>query len=227
MTDPAAKAEILRSLRRLVRGLSALFWGLPFTLLVSVQNAVTDWLRPLGMLPPLAGALVLFLGVRELGFFQRQERVWTQAVERAQLLALVNLGLTPFVFFWSRLPHIPFYLQMVGLLALGGLLFLLSLNCLLQRLTAMLPDVSLREDTRLFTSLNLMLMLAVVGLLGLYYVLTQIDSLPLPVIRLLDFLFAARRALLVLLVLLPVAMTMTLLWKTKEVVLSGVFGVEQ
>ena len=46
--------ELLRSLGRLIRGLSALFWGLPMALLVCVQTAKMEWLRPLGIFPALA-----------------------------------------------------------------------------------------------------------------------------------------------------------------------------
>ena len=39
MSDTLAKPELLRSLGRLVRGLSALFWGLPAALLICVETA--------------------------------------------------------------------------------------------------------------------------------------------------------------------------------------------
>ena len=38
MPDPAPNVELLRSLGRLVRGLSALFWGLPLALIVCLPN---------------------------------------------------------------------------------------------------------------------------------------------------------------------------------------------
>ena len=53
MTSP--NAELLRSLGRLARGLSALFWGLPATLVICAETAKADWLKPLGLVPALAG----------------------------------------------------------------------------------------------------------------------------------------------------------------------------
>jgi len=67
----------------------------------------------------------------------------------------------------------------------------------------------------------------IAGLLAavaLYQTLASVNELPAIIIRLLDILYATRRAWLLLLALLPLAMTMTLLWKTKEVVLSSIFG---
>jgi len=45
--------ELLRSLGRLARGLSALFWGLPVALIVCVQAAKTDAPERFGAVPPL------------------------------------------------------------------------------------------------------------------------------------------------------------------------------
>ena len=225
----APKAALMQSLRRLVRGLSVLFWCLPLALLVCVEGAVglqnnaSAWLHAMGILPPVLATALLLFGVRELGHFQPQERIWQESLDRAKLLGLVNFGLSPFVFWWNRLPGELAFSVSVGLLALSGLLFLFNLNHVLQRLAAMLPDETLRADTQLFTSLNLGLMLAVLALLGVYALLDQVDSLPQLLIEFLDRLFEARRGLLVLLILLPVAMTMTLLWKMKEVVLASVF----
>ena len=60
MTPP--NPQLLRSLGKLARGLSALFWGLPATLLISAETARADWLKPLGMLPLLATAVVAATG---------------------------------------------------------------------------------------------------------------------------------------------------------------------
>src|SRR5512141_2158103 len=109
MSETAPKAELMRSLRRLVRGLSVLFWGLPLTLLVCVRTMLSEWLRPLGILPPIITTALLLYGLIELGSFQRQERVWVSALDRAKLLAIVNVGLSPFVFWWNQLPEVTLY----------------------------------------------------------------------------------------------------------------------
>ncbi len=223
---PMTSPDLLPSLRRLVRGLSALFWGLPSTLLVCVLMAVAEFPRALGSLPPVATTGLLLFGVFELARFQPQERAWQAALDRAKLLALVNFGLSPFVYFWSRLPTESYYFQTVIALAFTGLLFLYQLNHVLQRLAAMLPDETLREDTRFFTRLNLTLMLLALASVGGYHLLARLDYLPQSLIEALELAQTARIrfALVVVLVLLPVSMTMSLVWKTRDVVLGSVFG---
>ena len=223
MSDTAPKAELMRSLRRLVRGLSALFWGLPLTLLVCVRTTVSEWLRPLGVLPPIMTTVLLLYGLFQLGYFQRQERVWVHSLDRAKVLAIVNVGLSPFVFWWGQLPQVPFYFLTVGLLMLSGVLFLFNLNFVLQRLAAMLPDETLRLETRFFTSFNLYLLFTLIGLVALYLILQQMNSLPMIVVQLVRAVDSGRQWLLIFLILLPLAMTMTLIWKIKEVVLASVF----
>ena len=237
MSETAPKAELMRSLRRLVRGLS-FFWGLPLTLLVCVRTTVSEWLRPLGILPPILSNVLLLYGLMQLSYFQRQERVWVHALDRAKILAIVNVGLSPFVFWWNQLPQVPFYFLAVGALMLSGLLFLFNLNFVLQRLAAMLPDETLRMETSFFTSFNLYLLVAVVALAALYLILERLDGLPTLLVEdpghlhpglrglvgaVLHGIESSRHWLLVFAILLPLAMTMTLIWKIKEVVLASVF----
>ncbi|MFO1497809.1 MAG: hypothetical protein U1G07_05345 [Verrucomicrobiota bacterium] len=223
MSETAPKAELMRSLRRLVRGLSILFWGLPLTLLVCVRTTLSDWLRPIGILPPILTTVLLLYALFQLGYFQRQERVWVHALDRAKLLAVINIGLSPFVFWWNQLPHVPFFFLAVAILMLSGLLFLFNLNFVLQRLAAMLPDETLRMETKFFTSFNLYLLVAVLAFVALYIGLQQINSLPVLVVQVIHAIESSRQWLLVFLILLPLAMTMTLIWKIKEVVLASVF----
>jgi hypothetical protein len=222
MTD-SAKAELMHSLRRLVRGLSTLFWGLPLTLLVCVRTTASEWLRPLGILPPIVTTAIILYGLWQLGQFQKQERLWIQTLDRAKALAMINIGLSPFVFWWNQLPHVTFYFLAVSGLMLSGLMFLFTLNVVLQRLAAMLPDETLRMETRFFTVLNLYLLASVVALATLYLVLQFISSLPAILSHLLRAVASGREWLLVFMVLLPLAMTMTLIWKIKEAVLASVF----
>src|SRR6185295_17550963 len=145
MADSAPNAELLSSLGRLARGLSALFWGLPVGLVICVQTAKGDWLRPLGVRRPAAATGLLFYALTLLGHFQKQERVWRAALDRARVIALINLGLSPFLFWWSKIPSNSFFSVIMNVVILTGLLFLFSLNPMLQRLTAMLPDEALRQ----------------------------------------------------------------------------------
>jgi hypothetical protein len=227
MSEPVPKAELLRSLGRLVRGLSALFWGLPIALVVCFHTARADALRSLGVAPPLFSTGLLVYGLWQLGDFQKQERVWRNALDRARVLSLVIFGLSPFLYWWNQSPAQVFFLVMVLVLIVCGLLFLGSLNHVLRRLGAMLPDEALRLETRQFTALNLNLLLATFILAGAYVGLGLFARLPLWLRTAAAVLDRGSLWLLVLLVLLPLAMTMALLWKTKEVILDNVFGAQR
>jgi hypothetical protein len=221
---PPPDPDLMPSLGRLVRGLSILFWVLPLNVVASVQTARTSLLGGLGMLPPILTNATLLYALILLGHFRRQERVWTESLDRARLLALFGLGLSPFLYWWRLMPEVVHYQVAVAAAAATGLAFLAATNRILRRLTAMLPDETLRLEARLFTNLNL-------GLLGGTLFLGAVavawisggtpSGWPQPLARLLFHLGSA--ALLVLL-LLPLALTMTMIWKVKEAILSSVFG---
>jgi hypothetical protein len=224
MPELEDNSRLLWSLGRLVRGLSALFWGLPLTLLVSVGVARMGWFRDLGMLAVLvANGLVLY-GLWQMGAFQPQERIWRAALDRARLVALVNCGLCPYLYWWSRLPTNEFFATMVLLATCCGLIFLISLNLVLHRLSAMLPDETLRAETRSFTRLNRLLLVLMLLLVVAYGSLRWWPGLLNHLGVLVYWVQTLGFWIIIFLVLLPLAMTMALLWKTKEVILENVFS---
>lgn len=227
MPDTPPNPELLHSLGRLVRGLSALFWGLPVALIVCIGTATAGWFPFYREAPPVATTALLLFGLWQLDSFQKQERPWRNALDRAKILALINLGLSPFVFWWNRHPESRFFDASLALLVVTAWLFLFVLNTVLLRLGAMLPDETLRYETRQFTSVNQILLVAFAAFTGLRMALAHIPELPqqfAPVLALSD---RAGTLLLALLGLLPLAMTMALIWKTKEVILDSVFGVKK
>jgi hypothetical protein len=227
MPDAAPNAELLRSLGRLVRGLSALFWGLPIALIVCFHTARTDGFQSFNVAPPLLSTGLLVYGLWQLGDFQKQERVWRSALDRARIFSLITFGLSPFLYWSNRVPNNAFFSAMVLLLALSGLLFVGSLNQVLQRLGAMLPDEGLRLEIKQFTALNLNLLLSTFLLSIAYVGLGHLQTLPLWLGAVVVVINRGSFWLLIPLVLLPLAMTMALLWKTKEVILDNVFGAER
>jgi len=224
MPDTPPHSELLRSLGRLVRGLSALFWGLPTALVVCVGTALSGWFRPFSVAPSFAATGLLLFGLWHLGSFQKQERPWRTALDRARLVALVNFGLSPFLYFFNKIPENSFFLLVVALLALSGLLFLFNLNLVIARLGEMLPDETLRQETRQFTVLNRTLLVILLALTAVYVFLAQMPDLPVSLLVVLSHLQRVSLWSLLLLVLLPLSLTMALLWKTKEVILDSVFS---
>lgn len=220
--------ELLRSLGRLVRGLSALFWALPIALVVCVQTAMVEMLHSFNVLPPMIVTAWIVYGLWQLGYFQKQERIWVHALDRAKILALVNFGFSPFLYWWNQRPGVQWFGIVIGLMAFNGLIFLSSLNLVLYRLTAMLPDEMLREETRQFTSLNRLLLLGIILLGIIFLVLMRFPVAILPPVAIAMTLATNQLWIwmLVILSLLPLAMTMALIWKIKEVILGSVFGAE-
>jgi len=229
MSESAPKTELMRSLGRLVRGLSALFWGLPIALVVCVQTASANWLESLGhygLIAPLVVTSLLFYGLWLMSDFQKQERIWMLALDRAKILGLVNIGLSPFLHWHQQLPEVPFFYHAVSVMSLSALLFLFNLNLVLQRLTAMLPDETLREETKVFTTLNSALLVLIPAFLAVYFTLSQIRHPPQPVGVLLRLMDLRSQWVLLSLILLPMAITMSLIWKIKEAILASIFGPE-
>lgn len=241
MLESTPNSELLSALGRMARGLSVLFWGLPIALVVCVQTAKGDWFRPLGIVPPIIATGLLYYGLALLGGFQKQERVWTTSLERVKIVALINAGASPFLYWWSRIPSNSFFTTVTEAITLSGLIFLFLLNPMLNRLTSMLPDETLRMETRLFTSLNRYVLAGMLILLTVYFTMLHIEpGLPekslgwllktLPISHqanmILYFLDRAGLWLMLFPVLFPVAMTMALIWKIKEVILASVFGPE-
>lgn len=222
-----ATPGLLRSLRQLVRGLTALFWALPLCLIVSIQNAASELFSRLYVLPPVAVTGLMVYGLVMLGRFRPDDKPWRRCLDSTQVFAIINLGLSPFIFMWSQFPESPFFQQVMLVLAVSGILYLAYLNRVLQRLTSLLPDEALRNETHFFSMLNLYLILAVLIMAVLFLVTRQWHDAPIPMIRLLNIIQAARKLIFLFLLLLPLAMTMTLLWKIKEVVLNSVFGLEE
>jgi hypothetical protein len=225
MSEAASNSELLRSLGKLARGLSALFWGLPAWLIISAETVRADALGPVGIIPALVVNLLLLYGLAQLGNFQKNERPWRNALDRVRLFGLINLGLCPFLFWFSRMPDQPFFRNSIFALVLSALLFLFNLNIVLKQLGAMLPDETLRQETRQFTVLNRWLLVAWLVFLIATAVVPQAVNFPARFSpQFLLWLEHVSTTLLLCLGLSPIAITMALVWKTKEVIFDSVFG---
>jgi hypothetical protein len=193
------------------------------SLVICVETAKTDWLKSFGLVPALVTTGLLIFGLWQMSDFRKQERPWRNALDRAKLLGLVNFGLCPFLYWHNRMPRETFFTAAVFVLVLSAVLFLFNLNVVLKQLGAMLPDETLRHETVLFTGLNRWL-LAFLLLLGIAYaVLLHASQIPLAFGILVVWLNRLGLWLLTFFALLPLAMTMALIWKTKETILDSVF----
>lgn len=215
--------ELRRHLSPLTRALSCLFWGLPVTLVISVQTLTVLRFGSLGIagaLAPSLGFALLLYGLLLLGQFRPDRAAWASVLDRTRLLALTNLGLSPFLYWYQRVPDIPFFSTAVGLLAVSGLLFLLSLNALLRRLAFQLPDALLRLEMLAFTRLNAVCLLLLPCLAGAWMAALGWNEAPLHLRFLLQTIEPFRMLAFLFLTLLPLSITMSLIWKAKETILA-------
>jgi hypothetical protein len=111
----------------------------------------------------------------------------------------------------------------MAFLALSSVLLIVQLNHVLQRLAAMLPDETLRAETQLFAGINTWLVAVLLLAVALYFGLDKMYSLPAWVDRVLEFLTEHGPWMILFVVLIPLAMTMALIWKTKELIFASVF----
>ncbi len=236
--------DLMPSLRKLVRGLEVLFWALPFALLVCVQETMVSWWESWGIAPALAAMVLLWYGTYSLSHFQKQERVWQGTVNFAQVLALLMVGLVPFLHWqqqitsdtmtWSQMSEAQKHVVYSACIFFtASMMYVLNLNHVLARLAAMLPDPILRADVRLFVYLNFGLFLALVIGLWMHQKADWVFDLlrqaaPAFAESIGSYLgFAAMmKAAILWIATLVVTFTMTMLWKTKEAILNSVFSLE-
>ena len=218
------ESRLLRSLGRLARGLSALFWGLPATLIACAEVAKADALQPIAIVPALVGNALLLFGLWWMSDFQPQERPWRQALDRARLLAIIDFALCPFLYWQNKMPNQIYFAAAAGLLVLSSLLFLFNLNVVLKQLGAMLPDETLRHETREFTMFNRWLLVAWLLVMAVAILALHLGWQDRVSQSTWSWIERIGVALLLFLGLSPLAVTMALIWKTKEVIFDGVFG---
>ena len=234
--------NLMPSLRQLVRGLELLFWALPFTLLVCVQEIMAPAWESWGVMPLILSMGTLWFGASRLRHFLPKEQVWQSAVRITEVLALLMAGLSPFLHWIQVLPELSVSGYSVGqkhiiystiIFCTASIMFLLNLNHLLTRLGAILPDPILRADIKLFVILNFALFFPMLAAMWccrlsnelyslLYHKAPSLAESLGNAVGLEEFL----RGTVLWIAILIIATTMTMLWKAKEAVLTGVFSLQ-
>jgi uncharacterized protein YqhQ len=102
----------------------------------------------------------------------------------------------------------------------------MQINQVLRRLCAMLPDENLRVETKMFTTLNIALFLAVFIGLAVCLGLAQVQILPRAIGRMITGDNPRGLWFILFMGLFPLAMTLAILWKIKEVIFTSIFAAE-
>tara|TARA_B100001123_G_scaffold154830_1_gene179384 strand:+ start:1439 stop:2242 length:804 start_codon:yes stop_codon:yes gene_type:complete len=230
------------SLRQLVRGLELLFWALPITLLVCVQEILAPAWESWGIMPLILSTGTLWFGVSRLRQFHPKEQIWQSAVRLTEVLALLMAGLVPFLHWIQALPELSASGYSAGqkhiiystiIFCTASIMFVLNLNHLLTRLGAILPDPVLRADIKLFVMMNFILFFPMLAAMWccrlsnelysvLYYKAPGLAESFGNAVGLQELL----QGVVLWIAILIIATTMTMIWKAKEAVLNGVFSLQ-
>jgi hypothetical protein len=212
------------SLARVTRGLSAVFWSLPATLLLDGRAAMGGTPHAYAAVPGLAAAALLIYGLSQLNRFQPQERIWVASVERARIAAWLVFALGPSAAWWRGGGSEAFFTRSVITLIFAGIGLIMAMNVMMNRLAAMLPDATVRGETKLFARVNIALLAVQAAATGAYFLLLTQPHLAPPLAKLYSWLDDSKAGIVLFFAFAPVALTMTLVWKAKEVILQSAFS---
>jgi hypothetical protein len=220
LSDPAKGEENLQAkkvnvsfspdaLVRVARGFSCIFWGIPLSLLL-FSGALDIRLFLFVRIPAyVIGVFVAYIGTVFLQRAGALSDMWTRRVRQLLFLLVVEIYLSPFVYWWRRMPNVPYFSANMAALVICTTWSLFAVNRLAGEACRLLRDSAFLVETRVAGWLVVGFMLtplahalytairAIVGPEGEFFVL----ELPL-------WIYA--------LVLLPFTITMAVSWKIKE-----------
>ncbi len=200
---------------RLARGFSAVFWGIPVSLML-YAGALDIRVYSTFRIPAyVLGIVVIYAG---LVFLRRAGAItprWLRTVRVLLVMLVFEFYLAPFVYWWKQMPYVPYYVINVFALLACTTLGLFFMNQLAGEVGRIAHDTTFLIETQICAWLSLALMLLPV-LHSLYYSVRAIlelrsviffesTSLPPP---LPPWTYA--------IILLPFTLTMATAWKAKE-----------
>ncbi len=200
---------------RAMRGFSCVFWGIPLAILLFA--GAIDVRLPFTARAPayVFGVFLVYCGVV---YFQRAPLPgarWHSLVRELLFVLLIEVYLSPFVFWWKHMPHVPYYVANLIILMLCTAWGLFILNQLAGEIARLLHDRLLLVEAQVSAWLALALMLAPTG-----YALIQSATAA----RHFGIALAPGEAIaprygfgwLYAVGLVPFALTMMMAWKAKE-----------
>jgi hypothetical protein len=201
---------------RLLRGFTAVFWGLPVSLLLffgAVDVNIVVWFR----LPTyILGVAVVYIGLALLRFSGLDRGPWKKQARNGLIAAFLLIYLGPFVYWYSFLPRSGWYYLTNLCLLLGAAMWLLfAVNRLAGELGAETQDRDLMMESRLCSWSIVLLMVLPMILTTAFssYMALKYES----------SLVAEMRGVrqespwwIHIFFLIPLSLTMTSSWKAKE-----------
>lgn len=215
------------ALVRLIQGLYFVFWGLLVTVLVSAESVLLAWQSSFAEVVLAGGVAITVAGtwrLRQAGFAEHAS--WRRRTGRLRGLALLLAYFALLFCLWRRAP-VNLYLQLnaVGFVA-TGIALLMMVNRTVTALAAVVGRPQLALESRLFTAANIALLLlpflAALSYLTVMVVARQTSPLD-------EFRHLLQRVSLLvgMIVLLPVALTLALVWAAKDSLLEELLSRDQ
>lgn len=208
-------------LLRLARGFSCIFWGIPLALLM-FSGALDLRITPRLRIPAFIFGLVLvFAGILQLSRASDLTPRWARRIRHAQVALLILVYLSPFVYWWRAMPHVPYYganMLAIVVVAMSGLL---ALNRLAEEAGRLFGDGTFMIEARLSGWLSVVFLLAPGAMAVIRSILaaapmenSRVWSLVLVPYLMPRWMYA--------LALLPFTMTMMMAWRAKELCLRAI-----
>ena len=148
---------------RAMRGFSCVFWGIPLSVLLFA--GAIDLRLPFTARAPayVFGIFLVYCGVV---YFQRTVLPvprWESLVRELLFVLLIEVYLSPFVFWWRHMPHVPYYVANILILRLCTTWGLFILNHLAVDIARLLRDRLLAIEAQVCAWLALVIMLVPTG----------------------------------------------------------------
>lgn len=130
----------------LIRGFACLFWGIPISLLVF--SGLPDLRLGTHLYVPvhLFGLLLMYRGTLQLQRADLLTLRWGGLMRQLMLALVLQVYLSPFVFWWKRLPGVPLYQANLLLLAAAAMYTLRLVSRLAGEWGARLDDRVFRSE---------------------------------------------------------------------------------
>ncbi len=203
------------TLMRGARGFSCVFWGLPHSLLL-YTGAVDIRLFPRVRVPAFVlGVFVIYCGLVFLQRIGPLTALWQKRVKAALFLLLLEVYLAPFLFWWRRMPYVPYYLANALVLLVCTAMGLFVLNKLGGEIARTLHDPALHAESQISAWLSAVLLLVPAAAALLRSTSYAFDSGASLLQSILASPFQTPHWLNALAVL-PFTLTMAIAWKAKE-----------
>lgn len=212
LAGPLAPGRVIA----LIRGFACLFWGIPISLLVFSRLPDLRLGTHLYVPVHLFGLLLMYRGTLQLQRANLLTLRWGGLVRQLMLALVLQVYLSPFVFWWKRMPGVPLYQANLLLLAAVAMYTLRLVSRLAGEWGARLDDRVFRSEAAIsgWTALGFLALPILLVPAGLWLLLrggSWDESLALATQA-----AATWPRWTLLLFAVPASFTMAVAWKAKE-----------